>query len=259
VLDDYGVDVMIVGRGGGSLEDLWPFNEEAVVRAVFECNTPVISAVGHEIDYSLSDFAADVRAPTPSAAAEIVVKEHQALVDKIATLRQRLASSTEQRLTRARYRLDQCKNSFVYRRPEELFRQHRMRLDDLDLRLRDVLLESTADARARLDRAAGALRFLSPANQVQRARERLVALESRLAQSAGSGTERGRNRLAGLSGRLHALSPLAILGRGYALAWKDDALVRDASALKPGDEVALRFGRGEASATVNEIKEGGHG
>ncbi|MBI1319756.1 MAG: exodeoxyribonuclease VII large subunit [Candidatus Hydrogenedens sp.] len=260
-LDDYGVDVMIVGRGGGSLEDLWPFNEEVVVRAVFDARTPIISAVGHEIDYALSDFAADVRAPTPSAAAELVVREQQALADQIGVLRSRLGSALAQRLDRTRYRLDACRNSFVFRRPEELFRQQRMQLDDLDLRLRDSLLDRSADARARLERARSALRYLSPGNQVQRAQERLTVLQRRLAQAGGAAPERARNRLHPLAARLHALSPLAILGRGYALAWKEPGreLVRGAGMLAPGDTLRLRFGEGEAEATVTNVKEQDNG
>jgi len=256
-LDDYGVDVMIVGRGGGSLEDLWPFNEEVVVRAVFEARTPIISAVGHEIDYALSDFAADVRAPTPSSAAELVVREQQALAEQINALRARLGAALATRSQRARYRLDACRNSFVFRRPEELFRQQRMQLDDLDLRLRDALLDRNADARARLDRAKNSLRYLSPANQVQRATERLEVLRRRLAQSGAAVPERARHRVAPLAARLHALSPLAILGRGYALAWKEPGrvLVREARELAPGDRLALRFGAGEAEATVTNVKE----
>ncbi len=134
-LDDYGVDVMIVGRGGGSLEDLWPFNEEAVVRAVFEARTPVISAVGHEVDFALTDFAADLRAPTPSAAAELVVRERQALVDRIEALRRRLGGGLRQWLDRARYRLGAATGSFVFQRPEELLRQPRQECDELRMRL----------------------------------------------------------------------------------------------------------------------------
>ena len=140
-LDSLGVDVMIVGRGGGSLEDLWPFNEESVGRAVFAAKTPVISAVGHEIDVALTDFVADVRAPTPSAAAELVVQEQEALADKLRALRNRLGTAQQRHIERARHRLEVARQSYIFQRPEELIRQRRQQADELRMRLDAVLAE----------------------------------------------------------------------------------------------------------------------
>lgn len=256
-LDSWGVDVMIVGRGGGSLEDLWPFNEESVVRAVFEAETPIISAVGHEIDFALTDFAADLRAPTPSAAAELVVKEQQALADAIAAYRRRLADSLSRQAERLRHRLNAASGSFVFRRPEELLRQQRQTLDETRMRLEDSLRDRVHDYRVRLDRKAHALRFVSPDKQVARARERFGSLEGRLGRASRQVVQGARARLEPAAARLHALSPLAILGRGYGIVWKEPKheVVRDASCLRPGDEVRLRFGKGAAKAFIKEVEK----
>ena len=256
-LDRWGVDVMIIGRGGGSLEDLWPFNEEAVVRAVFEAETPIISAVGHEIDFALTDFAADLRAPTPSAAAELVVQEREALINKVHLLGRRLARSLEQGLERARHRLEVARGSFVFRRPDELVRQRRQESDELRMRLEAALAERMRAAQTRLGAAARALKLLSPMNRLQQARERLAVIRARLPHTAAALVERLQGRLRPLAAQLHALSPLAILSRGYALAWKvpEGTLVRRAGQLAPGDEIDLRFGEGSARAAVQQIEE----
>jgi exodeoxyribonuclease VII large subunit len=256
-LDAWGVDVMIVGRGGGSMEDLWCFNEEAVVRAVFAARTPVISAVGHEIDFTLTDFAADLRAPTPSAAAEIVVQEQQALLEKVRILERRLGHSQSQRVERFRHRLNVVRNSFAFRRPEELLRQRRQQYDELRMRLESGMLEVVEAGGLRVDRAGRALGLLSPVNRVRQALERFTGLRQRLAQGAYSTAERARGRLRPLVAQLDALSPLAILSRGYALAWKlpERALIRSARDLAAGDDIWLRFGAGGAAATVKQIKD----
>lgn len=257
-LDGYGVDVMIIGRGGGSLEDLWPFNAEAVVRAVFAAKTPIISAVGHEIDFALTDFAADVRAPTPSASAELVVREQEALLKKVRDLRGLLSRNVRQLLQAGRHRLAVARGSYVFRRPGELVRQRRQTCDELRMRLAEAIAEATQERRQRVERAARALALLSPAQQLNRAVERLAALRRRLLQSGVTHTERRRARVEPLRGRLEALSPLAILSRGYALAFKKDGreLVRDAAQLEKGDTLRLRFGRGAAETTVTGIEEG---
>ena len=255
-LDAYGVDVMIVGRGGGSLEDLWPFNEEAVVRAVFAAKTPIISAVGHEINFALTDFAADVRAPTPSAAAELVVQEQEALLDKVHVLRHRLARASRQLSERNRHRLAAASNSFVFSRPEQLLRHFRQTYDELRMRLEGASREGFDDARARVDRATRALALLSPVNKFGQSSERFGALRRRLVQTGFGMCERFRGQLRPVAGRLDALSPLSILGRGYALTWKEPekTLVRDVAQLAENDTIYMRFGTGAARAMITEIE-----
>lgn len=282
-LDRWGVDVMIVGRGGGSLEDLWAFNEEPVVRAVAAAETPIISAVGHEIDFTLCDFVADLRAPTPSAAAELVIQEQEAMVQQVAALKGNLEKNLRRRLERARHRLGLAQGSYYFKRPEELVRQRRMQYDDLYMRLGDHVQEQVIEARWKVTAAGRALQLLSPNAQLRRARERLATLRQRLQAEgrrqpaathehllrlhqrlAALGTDLGTRRrmqLAPLAGRLHALSPLAILSRGYALAWRGTkrTLVRDAEELSPGDALYLRFGKGAARAQVTTVEKEAHG
>lgn len=256
-LDQQGIDVMIVGRGGGSLEDLWPFNEEVVVRAIHQATTPIISAVGHEVDFSLSDFAADLRAPTPSAAAELVVQEQQALADQLQLFKKRMWRGLNFGLQQVRHRLEQAKASYTFQQPEELFRQHQQECDDLRMRLEDALVEQARNQRHRLEKLHRSLELLSPVAKVQRTRDRLHALQQRLIQQRDGGITQGRARLNPLAAKLNALSPIAILDRGYALTFKepDNTLVRNANELNPNDTVRVRLGKGSIRATVNTIED----
>ncbi|HOJ32887.1 MAG TPA: exodeoxyribonuclease VII large subunit [Candidatus Hydrogenedentes bacterium] len=255
-LDAYGVDVMIVGRGGGSLEDLWPFNEEIVVRAVYEAKTPIISAVGHEIDFTLTDFAADVRAPTPSAAAELVVREREALLERIQNLQQRLAKSVRYRIEAARNRLRLAASAYVFRRPEELIRQRRQWVDECRDRLEQSFRSQMDDVRRRVREAGRALSLLSPKNQLLRVSERLGAIRVRLLQSIMKRLESSRVPCRTLVAQLHALSPLAVLARGYSVTWKlpERSLVKNASELSPDAQVAIQFGKGKAIASIEAVE-----
>jgi exodeoxyribonuclease VII large subunit len=257
-LDAYGVDVMIVGRGGGSLEDLWSFNEEAVVRAIAGAKTPIISAVGHETDFTLADFAADVRAPTPSAAAELVVREQEALAEAISNYQRRLQRTLDARMAQLRGRLERMYGSFVFRRPEELLRQLRQRCDDARMTIDRVLRHRILDERYGVEKSVRALALLSPGAQVRRAHERLASMRRRLFGAGLVVPVRKRAALRTRAAQLDALSPLAILGRGYAVAWQlpGETLVRRADQLRPGDTVRVRFGEGSAETTVQKLTDG---
>ncbi len=255
-LDEYGVDVIVIGRGGGSLEDLWPFNEEIVVRAVHACETPLVSAVGHEIDFSLSDFAADLRAPTPSAAAELVVQEHEALVDSVQQLSSRLARVMGGLLEYYGGRVARAQSSFVFRRPEELLREQRQRVDEARMHLDRALQDRLVDARHRLNSATRTLSLLSPDQQLARAHEGLARLQQRLNAAARVTLDAKRAAFQPVVAQLDALSPLAILGRGYALVRHeaDGSLVRRAGDLKVKDRVTLTLGSGSALAVIEEVE-----
>jgi exodeoxyribonuclease VII large subunit len=248
------IDVVIVGRGGGSAEDLWAFNDEGLARAIAACPVPVISAVGHEVDFTIADFVADVRAATPSNAAEIVVDRADNFFGRIAQAEQRLVAALRhatgrrwQQGDRLRARLDRWPTSVVMRdrdrhelglrlerRMGDRLRRARRQFEDLRRRLerRDVR-RVTADLRTRLVGADGRLRA--------------AALRRRLAAEARAGT---------LAGRLDSLSPLAVLARGYAVCWNESRtrIIRSSQAVRQGDGVHVTLSEGELACRVESVR-----
>lgn len=247
-----GVDVLIVGRGGGSLEDLWAFNEEVVARAIAASRIPVISAVGHEVDVTISDFVADLRAPTPSAAAEMVARSGVELQELVTLLSRRLTLAAAGALSRWRERL-----SFLtlrLRDPQVVIGFHRIMLDDLEARLDAAASRTLADRRRRLADLSGKLPLLSPQVRLSRQRERHRHLSELLRSRMLQILSDDRQHISRLSSTLDALSPLAVLGRGYAVAFRltTSEVVTDAATLSPGDPIRLRLKRGGAVCRVEE-------
>lgn len=256
LLNEHGKsDVLIVGRGGGSAEDLWAFNEEIVVRAVVESRIPVVSAVGHEIDTALSDFAADVRAATPSHAAEMCTPVRAELAAAVAGLEQRLRLAMNRRLSHLRDRVSRVR----LLHPRQRLERGRLRLDELEERLREASLRYLLARRARLTSASRHLDLLTPALVVQRSRLRTTNLERRLRDAGARILPQRRDRLGAAARHLEALSPLAVLVRGYAIAAKDGVALTDAAALTPGDTIEVRLAKGAIEATVTTVKGDGRG
>ncbi len=253
------VDVIIVTRGGGSLEDLWAFNEEVVARAIYECNTPIISAVGHEIDFTIADFVSDVRAPTPSAAAELVVQERETLAETIDTLQKQLDGYMRQHVLSLSHRVELCVESYVFQRPTERLRQLTQRLDELTIRQEQAARAIAQQIRARVERVASAVTLLSPRGQVCSAWEFLQDAFARLRTSCRHRTDMLQSTLETAVGKLDSLSPLAVLARGYSLAWRlpEEALLRDAGALSEGDAVRLQLHKGSALLRVDKVDPAG--
>jgi exodeoxyribonuclease VII large subunit len=251
------VDVLIVGRGGGSLEDLWPFNEEAVVRAIVAASMPVVSAVGHEVDVTLADFAADLRAPTPSAAAELVVPDAAEWLRALADQARRLAGAWGRQAARWREDIVWTRRRLEQLHPAVRLEREAQRLDELDGRLRATLRLALATRAHDLAALREALGALSPAARVAELRRRADVLAARLAPAARAALERQRSRL-GASGRaLHAVSPLATLERGYAIVTREDGRVLTAaSGVSPGETVEARLARGRIAARVTRILPG---
>ncbi len=250
LLNEHGKsDVLIVGRGGGSAEDLWAFNEEIVVRAVFESVIPVVSAVGHEIDTALSDYAADVRAATPSHAAEMCTPVRAELAAAVDGLEKRLQLAMNRRVTHLRDRVTRVR----LLHPRQRLERGRMRLDELEDRLREAAVRQLVTRRARLASASRHLDVLTPALLVQRSRFRTFDLERRLREGALRVLPPRRNRLGAAARHLEALSPLAVLVRGYAIATHGGVALTDAASLTTGDTIEVRLAQGSVDAEVVRV------
>ena len=242
-------DLLIVARGGGSIEDLWAFNEEIVVRAVAESPIPTISAVGHETDTTLCDFAADLRAPTPTAAAEMAVPVRSELAAQVAELDGRMRRCLARGIDRSRERVEAQRR--LLPRPDMLLAQARQRADDVGERLRRGLSHRLSDARHELADAAGALRPALLDAQVQRGRQHLagvrlapILLERRLADS--------RRQFEGLWRLARSLDPDAPLARGFARVMAQGGVIRSSTAAQAAGAVMLKFADGEVAATIGD-------
>ena len=247
-----GLDVMIVGRGGGSLEDLWAFNEEAVARAIYRSPVPIISAVGHEIDFTIADFVADLRAPTPSAAAELVIRNKTELVQNLGNLGWRLSQVVRALLESRRERL----SSLIHRLadPRKRLSDQRLHLEDFSSRLATSVLQGLRQRSERLWMKYQGLIYLHPGRRAAELSQRLTQLRRRLALAGRASLRSHRQGVEVLAGRLQTLSPLAVLARGYSIARLLPArqIIREASLLKADDRVTVRVHRGEFTARVEK-------
>jgi exodeoxyribonuclease VII large subunit len=244
------LEVLIVGRGGGSLEDLWSFNEECVARAIAASRVPVVSAVGHEVDFTIADFVADRRAPTPTAAAELVVPRLADLRTLVARAEAGLAGALARRTARERRHLGQLAERL--RDPRRRIQDLRGANDALTLRLALAMRRRLAAARARSDASAHRLAIQQPGARVAASRATVAALGHRLDLAGRRALVVASERVARAAAALDDLSPLAVLGRGYSLVRKlpEGAIVRSGAALAPGDEIDVRFAEGAARARV---------
>jgi exodeoxyribonuclease VII large subunit len=247
------VDVVVVARGGGSLEDLWAFNEEVVARALCGCPVPTVSAVGHEIDVTIADYCADVRAPTPTAAAELIARVKDELSADLAQRKARLGRAIRGQLERKRGQLDKLRGRVAD--PRRLIGDRKLRLDRARQRLEDVLHDQLAARQQMLRALRERLQSQHPRERLHRLEREVARLEQKLKALAGRALLARRHRYEGLTARLDALSPLKVLARGYAVAFdqRGHALLQ-ASQVQPGERVRVRLHEGELSAQVVEEK-----
>lgn len=249
--DRQGFDALILARGGGSLEDLWCFNEEAAARALAACVTPTVSAVGHETDVSICDFVADVRAPTPSAAAELLAPHSADLQQRLAVLERRLQLCMRQHLHREQLRLEGLLRRL--RHPGERVQQLALRVDDLERRLHQALQRRLGQSRERLLRLEHRLASRHPGRQLALLRQRLDSLAERLPRATLAGLRQRRLQLAALAQTLQVVSPLATLGRGYSILLDEQGhAIRDARQTHVGQRLEARLGEGRLSVRVED-------
>jgi len=247
------VELILCGRGGGSLEDLWAFNEEVVARAIVRCPVPVISCVGHEIDFTISDFVADLRAPTPSAAAEVAVPVRADLEAAVRARVQRLSGAVLRELARRQRRVGELRSRLITpRRRVDLAAQ---RLDDVRLRLARATELSITLRRQRLNAATGRLRALAPRRDLVAARARLARTEHALVTAHAVGLRARRQRLEVARRALYALGPLQALARGYALArtMPGREVLRDSAQVSVGDAIQVRLAQGALDCRVEGV------
>lgn len=253
--DALDADLIIVGRGGGSIEDLWAFNDEALARTIHQLRTPTISAVGHEVDFTIADMVADRRAPTPSAAAELAVPVLSELREQLRVVRQRLGRAALHDLQQRQLRLQRLQARVGT--PRSLVDRNRMRLDDLATRLRSTVERRIHTNRQAIDQLRLRLGAQRPEARLTRHRALLRELEGRAVTAINGRLEGVRSALGRRVAALEALSPLAVLSRGYSLVLdRQDRVVRDAASVHVGDALQLRLHRGALRCDVAEIMPG---
>jgi exodeoxyribonuclease VII large subunit len=244
------IDLMIVGRGGGSIEDLWNFNEETVARAIYRSEIPIISAVGHEIDFTIADFVADVRAPTPSAAAELAVREKSGLERELALYTRKLNEALKSMTKDLGSRLNLAAQSYVFREPGNLVRQYRQNIGSLETRMADLLKIGAQQRARRLEGANARMAYLLESS-VQQTHQRIDELGMTMCHRMERKTDRDRQQLQRMEGQLRMLNPLAVLGRGYSLTRKPDGtVVRSTASVEIGEDLVTQFADGKVFSNV---------
>ncbi|HEU4417199.1 MAG TPA: exodeoxyribonuclease VII large subunit [Candidatus Angelobacter sp.] len=250
------VDVIIIARGGGSIEDLAAFNDEGLARAIDASEIPIISAVGHETDFTIADFVADLRAPTPSAAAEMVIESKHRLAEHLSHLHQRLDRATRYRLLIARNHLQELAQHGAFARLRDLLGQRAQRLDDLAHRLAGNYRALLNASHRRLDVASARVRHFDFRRSLAVTRAQLDSGTEAVTHAFRTRVAQERSHVERLTAQLHALSPVKILERGYALVFDaSGALVKDVAQLSPGVEISARVARGSFSAEVKKTSK----
>jgi len=250
---DASCDVLIVGRGGGSIEDLWAFNEEIVARAIFSSRIPIISAVGHETDTTIADFVADLRAPTPTAAAEIAVPDQQDLFQRVLTQKSQLHQMVRAQLMAERQRLNKLQQSYPLSMPERLYRPFTEKLAQLESDLQKAMQVDLMKKSAQLQQLHSAIEQHSPKKALTFYQRELATRIQQLTRASTQYVTKQKHQFEATVRTLEALNPLAILTRGFTVAYKDEQMIKSSAEVKQQDQLTLTFHDGEVIAEVTKI------
>lgn len=247
------VDVLIVGRGGGSLEDLWSFNDEALAHTIYNSALPIISAVGHEVDFSISDFAADLRAPTPSAAAEIVSTDQTEVLERINRLYSRLLLAYGNQHKGQKLRLAKLNKTLSLLHPSHKIQLSQQKTDELQMRMSQVMMSKLNAEKNRVANTRQRLIAHSPVKTISEHKRWLIELKRDLTTSVARNLENAQNKFSNVTQKLHIVSPLATLERGYSITMKQDGqVVKQQADVTAGDSLTIKLADGQVKATVDE-------
>ena len=252
--EDY--DVVIIGRGGGSIEDLWAFNEEPVVRRVAELSIPVISSVGHETDTTLIDFVSDMRAATPTAAAEIATPVLMEIHQQLRNLQTRLEQALSRQLQIKRERMQALANASIFQNPERIYQVYQQRVDQLEMRLQQMMQQSVQHKRQQLVKNQHRLELGSPSGRVQTEKQALQYLAKRLEQAQGQLMKDKKQQFQRAIQQLDLLSPLKIMNRGYGILQQEETIIKSVDQLEVNQELTIQLVDGTVRSKVTSVEKG---
>ena len=252
--EDY--DVVIIGRGGGSIEDLWAFNEEPVVRRVAELSIPVISSVGHETDTTLIDFVSDMRAATPTAAAEIATPVLMEIHQQLRNLQTRLEQALSRQLQIKRERMQALANASIFQNPERIYQVYQQRVDQLEMRLQQMMQQSVQHKRQQLLKNQHRLELGSPSRRVQTEKQALQYLAKRLEQAQIQLMKDKKQQFQRVIQQLDLLSPLKIMNRGYGILQQEETIIKSVDQLEVNQELTIQLVDGTVRSKVTSVEKG---
>jgi len=251
---DYDLDVLIIGRGGGSIEDLWPFNEEIVARAIYECEIPTISAVGHEIDFTIADFVADLRAPTPTGAAEMAVPTVSEINNIINSYEIRLNEFIGNLVHKNKLRLEGITSSYILKNPLSLYEIKEQKLDNLIDTLNNNINKRLENSNLILNNIKNSYVLKNPLSLFEVKKEHLIYSEKSLYHNIKNIIIKNEHNYKLLVNTLKLVNPLGILEKGYSLVTKDNELINNCESLKKDDIINIRFHKGNVEAVIKGVK-----